>query len=63
MRTNIDIDDDFIVEAMAATGLTAKKAAIEEAVRRLYGKPVPVGAALTALGGNMTRKHHRVVLG
>jgi len=35
MRTNIDIDDDLIAEAMAATGLTTKKATVEEALRRL----------------------------
>jgi len=35
MRTNIDIDDDLIAEAMAATGLQTKKATVEEALRRL----------------------------
>ena len=35
MRTNIDIDDDLLNEAMAATGLTTKKATVEEALRRL----------------------------
>ena len=35
MRTNIDIDDDLIAQAMAATGLTTKKATVEEALRRL----------------------------
>ncbi len=35
MRTNIDIDDNLLVEAMAATGLTTKKATVEEALRRL----------------------------
>ena len=35
MRTNIDIDDDLIAEAMAATGLATKKATVEEALRRL----------------------------
>ncbi len=35
MRTNIDIDDGLIAEAMAATGLTTKKATVEEALRRL----------------------------
>jgi Arc/MetJ family transcription regulator len=35
MRTNIDIDDELIAEAMAATGLTTKKATVEEALRRL----------------------------
>ena len=35
MRTNIDIDDSLISEAMAATGLPTKKATVEEALRRL----------------------------
>jgi Arc/MetJ family transcription regulator len=35
MRTNIDIDDHLIAEAMALTGLTTKKATVEEALRRL----------------------------
>jgi len=35
MRTNIEIDDDLIAEAMAVTGLTTKKATVEEALRRL----------------------------
>jgi Arc/MetJ family transcription regulator len=35
MRTNIDIDDYLIAEAMAVTGLSTKKATVEEALRRL----------------------------
>ena len=35
MRTNIDIDDDLLAEAMKAAGLTTKKATVEEALRRL----------------------------
>jgi Arc/MetJ family transcription regulator len=35
MRTNIDIDDALLAEAMAAVGLTTKKATVEEALRRL----------------------------
>lgn len=35
MRTNIDLDDDLIAAAMAATGLPTKKATVEEALRRL----------------------------
>ena len=35
MRTNIDIDDALLKEAMEATGLTTKKATVEEALRRL----------------------------
>jgi Arc/MetJ family transcription regulator len=35
MRTNIDIDDALMERAMAATGLSTKKATVEEALRRL----------------------------
>ncbi len=35
MRTNIDIDDSLLAEAMAAIGLATKKAMVEEALRRL----------------------------
>jgi Arc/MetJ family transcription regulator len=35
MRTNVVIDDDLIAEAMSSTGLTTKKAVIEEALRTL----------------------------
>jgi Arc/MetJ family transcription regulator len=35
MRTNIDLDEALIAEAMALTGLSTKKATVEEALRRL----------------------------
>lgn len=35
MRTNIDIDDALLAEAMAAAGLTTKRATVDEALRRL----------------------------
>ncbi len=35
MRTNIDIDEDLLAEAMALSGLTTKKAVVEEALRKL----------------------------
>jgi Arc/MetJ family transcription regulator len=34
MRTNIDIDDALVAEAMTVLGLRTKKAAVEEALRR-----------------------------
>jgi Arc/MetJ family transcription regulator len=34
MRTNIEIDDDLVAEAMAVFGLKTKKATVEEALRR-----------------------------
>jgi Arc/MetJ family transcription regulator len=35
MRTNIDIDDALLAEAMKATGLATKKATVEEALKRV----------------------------
>ena len=35
MRTNIDIHDALLKEAMEVTGLPTKKATVEEALRRL----------------------------
>ncbi|WP_293369610.1 type II toxin-antitoxin system VapB family antitoxin [Nevskia sp.] len=35
MRTNIDIDDDLMNEAMAATGARTKKQAVEDGLRLL----------------------------
>ena len=38
MRTNIDIDDGLLASAMSVTGLTSKKATVEEALRRLVNR-------------------------
>jgi Arc/MetJ family transcription regulator len=38
MRTNIDIDDELLDEAMKATGLPTKKATVEEALRSLVDR-------------------------
>ena len=41
MRTNIEIDDDLLAAAMAATGLPTKRATVEEGLRlvvRLLGQ-------------------------
>jgi Arc/MetJ family transcription regulator len=35
VRTNIDIDDDLLAEAMRRSGLKTKKAVVEEALKRL----------------------------
>jgi Arc/MetJ family transcription regulator len=35
MRTNIDIDDDLMKQAMKATRTTTKRAAIDKALRKL----------------------------
>lgn len=35
MRTNIEIDDGLMTQAMAATGLSTKRATVEEGLRLL----------------------------
>jgi Arc/MetJ family transcription regulator len=35
MRTNIEINDELLAQAMEASGLKTKKATVEEALRRL----------------------------
>ncbi len=40
MRTNIDIDDELMREAMLATGTTTKKAAVEACLRKLIAVKV-----------------------
>ena len=35
MRTSIDINDDLMAAAMAATGLPTKKVTVEQALRRV----------------------------
>lgn len=35
MRTNIVIDDRLMADALAASGLTSKRAVVEEALRRM----------------------------
>jgi Arc/MetJ family transcription regulator len=35
MRTNIEIDDQLLSDAMAATGLATKRATVEEGLRLL----------------------------
>jgi Arc/MetJ family transcription regulator len=35
MRTNIEIDDELLSEAMAAAGLSTKRATVEEGLRLL----------------------------
>jgi len=38
MRTNIEIDDALLREAMEATGQTTKRATVEEALRRVVDR-------------------------
>lgn len=35
MRTNIELDDELMAQAMEATGLSTKKATVEEALRQI----------------------------
>jgi len=49
MRTNIELDEDLLAEAMTATGLPTKNATVEEALRRLVrGHRQKTAIALTA---------------
>lgn len=50
MRSNIEIDDDLLAQAMVATGLTTKKATVEEALRRVVRRRERLDA-LTDLAG------------
>jgi Arc/MetJ family transcription regulator len=52
MRTNIEIDDKLLSEAMAVSGLRTKRAAVEEGLRLLVrvGKQVQALAELKGLG-------------
>ncbi len=50
MRTNIEIDDELLAEAMAATGLKTKRAVVEEGLRTL-ARLRRQAAALKALKG------------
>ena len=44
MRTNIEIDDALLAEAMAATGLPTKKATVEAALRDLVRRRARLAA-------------------
>ena len=52
MRTNIDIDDELLKEAMAATGQSTKRATVEEALRRVVKlhRQKRAGADLAGIG-------------
>ncbi len=39
-RTNIDLDDDLVAEAMHRYGVNTKKAVVDLALRRLVGPPL-----------------------
>jgi Arc/MetJ family transcription regulator len=52
VRTNIDIDDELLSQAMAAAGLSTKRATVEEGLRLLVRvrKQAKALAALKGLG-------------
>ena len=52
MRTNIEIDDDLLSQAMSAAGLPTKRATVEEGLRLLVRvrKQVAALADLKGLG-------------
>lgn len=52
MRTNIEIDDELLAQAMKATGLSTKRATVEEGLRLLVRmrKQVKALANLEGLG-------------
>ena len=50
MRTNIEIDDELLSQAMTATGLSTKRATVEEGLRLLVRMRKQV-KALTNLEG------------
>lgn len=39
-RTNVEIDDDLIAEAMRRLGVRTKKEAVDQALRRVAGPPL-----------------------
>jgi Arc/MetJ family transcription regulator len=49
-RTNIDIDDDLVKEAMHRYRLSSKRAAVDLALRRLVGEPMSREEALAMEG-------------
>jgi Arc/MetJ family transcription regulator len=52
MRTNIDIDDDLMREALRASGAATKRAAVEQGLRLLID--VKGQAAIRRLRGKVT---------
>jgi Arc/MetJ family transcription regulator len=49
-RTNIDIDDDLVAEAMRRYGLSTKREAVDLALRRLVGTKVTTEDLLSLRG-------------
>lgn len=49
-RTNIDLDDELVAEAMARFGISTKKSVVEFALRRLLMSPKPEDVILAVAG-------------
>jgi Arc/MetJ family transcription regulator len=49
-RTNIDIDDELVRQAMNRYGLKTKREAVDLALRRLVGEPLSLDEALAMEG-------------
>ena len=49
-RTNIEIDDDLVSEAMRRYGLRSRRAAVDLALRRLVGEAMSRDEALAMEG-------------
>jgi Arc/MetJ family transcription regulator len=65
-RTNIEIDDDLVCEAMQRYGLHSKRAAVDLALRRLVGESMTREEALQMDGAGWEgdldelRRNHRI---
>ncbi len=49
-RTNIELDDELVAEAMRMYGLPSKRAAVHLALRRLVDEPMTLDEALAMRG-------------
>jgi Arc/MetJ family transcription regulator len=49
-RTNLDLDDELVAEAMRMYGLPSKRAAVDLALRRLVDEPMTLEEALAMRG-------------
>ncbi|MGA2536961.1 MAG: type II toxin-antitoxin system VapB family antitoxin [Terracidiphilus sp.] len=56
MRTNIDIDDELMKQAMEAAGATTKKAAVEAALRQMV--QIKAQGAIRKLRGKVVWRGH-----
>ena len=50
VRTNIEIDDELVAQAMRRYGLRTKREAVDLALRHLVGEPLTMAEALDLQG-------------